>query len=371
MHGTIQNTTTTQRKKIGLALQGGGARGAFTGGVLKNLLNSQNFNHTFDISAITGTSAGAAMAVLTAYGLQKSGPQEAISLIDSYWNSIKEINPALDYFNEITSHPISAYNPAIPTYPNLPEQADMIKVAENLHQTISSCNPLLGTLMHDNIALFKKATNLPGAALKEHLKSVLNAHITNWEVIQNGDIDLFINAVTYDPETKTPYHKIFNKEAITADTVIASSTLDFMGGHTIDENIYFDGGNWANPCTNDIINTGIDHVAIVALQKATERSSTPAHQREVRNSHNKPGHELVLEGIRGHAAYLENTTNLTISMIELDVQEHWDNTSKLNTGTKHIEELKSKSGSPTNEWIEKYCIPEPNTDTEEPMLVNM
>jgi NTE family protein len=56
-------------KHIGLALQGGGAHGAFTWGVLDRLLEVDELV----ADGIVGTSAGAVNAVVTAYGLHIGG----------------------------------------------------------------------------------------------------------------------------------------------------------------------------------------------------------------------------------------------------------------------------------------------------------
>lgn len=52
------------KRKLNLALQGGGAHGAFTWGVLDNLLEDGRF----EIDGISGTSAGAMNAVCLADG---------------------------------------------------------------------------------------------------------------------------------------------------------------------------------------------------------------------------------------------------------------------------------------------------------------
>ena len=49
-------------RKIGLALQGGGAHGAFTWGVLERLLEEESL----EFEGITGTSAGAMNALMLA-----------------------------------------------------------------------------------------------------------------------------------------------------------------------------------------------------------------------------------------------------------------------------------------------------------------
>jgi NTE family protein len=62
-----------RRKRINLALQGGGAHGAFTWGVLDQLLDDPRLA----IEGISGTSAGALNAVVLADGLARGGPPEA------------------------------------------------------------------------------------------------------------------------------------------------------------------------------------------------------------------------------------------------------------------------------------------------------
>src|ERR1044071_5987551 len=62
------------RKKINLGLQGGGAHGAFTWGVLDHLLSDERI----DIEGISGTSAGAINAVMLADGLARGGRQRAV-----------------------------------------------------------------------------------------------------------------------------------------------------------------------------------------------------------------------------------------------------------------------------------------------------
>ena len=72
------------RKHIDLALQGGGAHGAFTWGVLDALLEDGRL--AFD--AISGTSAGAMNAVALADGLTRGGPERAREQLHTFWRAI-------------------------------------------------------------------------------------------------------------------------------------------------------------------------------------------------------------------------------------------------------------------------------------------
>lgn len=72
-------------KVINLALQGGGAHGAFTWGVLDRILEDERIF----IAAISGTSAGAMNAVVCAYGLVKTGQRAgARQALADFWRAV-------------------------------------------------------------------------------------------------------------------------------------------------------------------------------------------------------------------------------------------------------------------------------------------
>src|SRR3954452_11824947 len=71
-------------RRLSLALQGGGAFGAFTWGVLDRLLEEGDL----ELDAISGASAGAINAVLLASGLAKGGPEEARASLERFWSSV-------------------------------------------------------------------------------------------------------------------------------------------------------------------------------------------------------------------------------------------------------------------------------------------
>jgi NTE family protein len=70
----------------GSALQGGGSHGAFTWGMLDNLLEDSRL----DIGAITGTSAGAMNAVVLAEGYLEGGRAGARKNLARFWRSIRD-----------------------------------------------------------------------------------------------------------------------------------------------------------------------------------------------------------------------------------------------------------------------------------------
>src|SRR5215469_6146084 len=72
------------RRRIALALQGGGSHGAFTWGVLDRLLQVERF----EIVGISGTSAAAMNAGILADGLRRGGAEEARKALSRYWQDV-------------------------------------------------------------------------------------------------------------------------------------------------------------------------------------------------------------------------------------------------------------------------------------------
>ena len=76
-----------QPKKIKLALQGGGAHGAFTWGVLDRLLDDPRL----EIEGVCGTSAGAMNAAVLVDGLGRGGRDGAKALLRIFWERLSRV----------------------------------------------------------------------------------------------------------------------------------------------------------------------------------------------------------------------------------------------------------------------------------------
>src|SRR5205085_939907 len=71
-------------KTLSLALQGGGAHGAFTWGVLDRLLEDERLN----FEGVVATSAGAMNAAVLAYGLVEGGREGARKALANFWRRV-------------------------------------------------------------------------------------------------------------------------------------------------------------------------------------------------------------------------------------------------------------------------------------------
>lgn len=68
------------KKRLSIAMQGGGAHGAFTWGVLDRLLQEKDLV----VEGVSGTSAGAMNAMSTAQGILEGGNEGARKFMDKY-----------------------------------------------------------------------------------------------------------------------------------------------------------------------------------------------------------------------------------------------------------------------------------------------
>ncbi|MBI3454093.1 MAG: patatin-like phospholipase family protein [Rhodospirillales bacterium] len=85
--GTASSTSAAAATKtINLALQGGGAHGAFAWGVLDRLFEDERIA----IEGLSATSAGAMNAVVAAHGFTAGGRAGARQALDDFWRAISE-----------------------------------------------------------------------------------------------------------------------------------------------------------------------------------------------------------------------------------------------------------------------------------------
>src|SRR6476659_9168422 len=81
--GEPSQANRPETKRINLALQGGGAHGAFTWGVVDQLLADGRI----EIAGVSGASAGAINAVMIADGLARGGNEEARKRLAAFWRA--------------------------------------------------------------------------------------------------------------------------------------------------------------------------------------------------------------------------------------------------------------------------------------------
>lgn len=238
-------------KTIGLALQGGGAHGALTWGVLDRLLADDRLQ----IAAVSGTSAGAMNAVVFADGLEKGGREGARTALAAFWRAVSDAarfspiqrtswdwltgnfsldsSPGYHFFDQMTRLLApSQFNPF-----------DINPVRDFLHQTIDFGRVNCCSAMQ----VFVTATNV-----------------------------------------RTGRGRIFRQGEISVDTVMASSCLPFIfRAVEIGDEAYWDGGYIGNPAIYPLVDhPGFRDILIVQINPM-RRNDLPVTARDIMNRVNE------------------------------------------------------------------------------------
>ena len=206
--------------KINLALQGGGAHGAFTWGVIDRLLEEK----LLSFEGISGTSAGAMNAVMLAEGWRLGGSQGARDKLDEFWGAIS----ALDYGKV------------------LPEQLE-------------------GSMARLWLYAMKYVSPYDINKLDINPLRDLVSQLVDFEQLSlDSPFKLFLAAT----EVSTGKLKIFREPELTVNHVLASACLpNIHKAIEIDGLNYWDGGFSANPAIFPLIyDCDSDDVLIVLLQ---------------------------------------------------------------------------------------------------------
>jgi NTE family protein len=238
-------------KKINLAMQGGGAHGAFTWGVLDSLLADPRI----EIEGISGASAGAINAVMLADGLARGGPQEARKRLADVWRAVSSNGDLSELQRTVTDRLLSF----VP-YEGSPAQA-----------------------WFDTLSRFWSPYDFNPLNINP-LKDVIERFVDFEALRSSSGLKLFISATN----VFTGRLRIFPREKITVEVVMASSCLPMVfQAVEIDRIPYWDGGYMGNPAIFPFFRTtDTDDVVIVSINPL-ERDMTPRTQGEIMNRINE------------------------------------------------------------------------------------
>ena len=236
---TAKPSGTPDRRSICLALQGGGAHGAFQWGVLDRLLEAD----CLDIRAVTASSAGAINAAALVSGLATGGPAGARAALDKLWRETNQSggkNPFGD--SSIWSSALT---------PNWLKDSPMWRASETLAMSMSPYE-------------FNPFNHNP-------LDRVLKASI-DFEAVRASDIKLFIAATA----VRHAKSRVFTSSEITDQVLLASSCLPHLfQAVEIEGEPYWDGGYLANPPLWPLFYEDTPDDVLLITLNAFERPDTP------------------------------------------------------------------------------------------------
>jgi NTE family protein len=214
---------SASRAPLGLALQGGGAHGAYTWGVLDALLESGRFR----FEAISGTSAGAMNALALADGWMRGGADGARESLAAFWRAVGT---------------------------RLPFEHWLVGSDDN-----PGLAPGLRALMHWTRLLSPYQLNPLGL---NPLRELLGAQIDFERLRSRRAPHLFIAAT----HANSGRLRLFGNDELSVNAALASACLPTLHHAVmIDGEPYWDGGYSANPALFPLVRAGVTDLLIVAL----------------------------------------------------------------------------------------------------------
>jgi NTE family protein len=242
---------------IDLALQGGGAHGAFTWGVLDRLLEEPWLR----IDGISGTSAGAMNAAVLAHGHIKDGADGARAGLEDFWRKVS----CAARFSPFQRSPLDVLlgRWTLDHSPFFVAMDIMARVVSPYNVNPMGANPLRAIL----------------------------AETVDFGLLSQSPIKLFVTATN----VRTGRGRVFRNVEITPDVLLASACLPTMfQAIEIDGEIYWDGGYAGNPTMTPLVRECDSRDTILVQINPVERPGTPRSAREVLNRLNEVSFNAVL-----------------------------------------------------------------------------
>jgi NTE family protein len=305
-----KSTAAAAVKTLNLALQGGGAHGAFTWGVLDRLLEEERLS----FEGVVATSAGAMNACVMAYGMAEGGRSGGQKALANFWRRISHamaFSPpaaAVDFFTRVFSpyqfNPLG-FNP----------------LRHVLEETVD-----FAALAHD------------------HCRIKLNVCATN---VRSGKV------------------KVFGNDEITADAILASACLPFLfQAVEIGGEAYWDGGYMGNPAIFPLIkNCNAPDILIVHVNPI-HRPELPVSAMEIMNRVNEISfnsslmREMQTIAFKTHLVERGMAKDLNLKRLHIhailadDITARLDVASKMDAGWDFLVDLHAAGRDHAGKWLE-------------------
>ena len=313
---------------VDFALQGGGAHGAFTWGVLDRLLEES----WLEIEAFSGTSAGAMNAAILVDGHAAGGRDGAKEALEKFWRAVSDA--AL--MSPFQRHPVDV---------------------------------LLGRWTLDNSPTFIAADLAarmfspydlnPGGS--NPLGDILAARI-DFDRLAKAPIKLFVTATN----VRTGRGRVFRNAEVTPDALLASACLPTMfQAVEIDGDAYWDGGYSGNPTLTPLVRECKSDDTILVAINPVERPGTPRTARDILNRLNEISFNSVLLKELRMAALLRQTADpgseegqhwaaMRIHLVRSQLMAELAASSKLNAEWAFLTMLRDEGRKAAETFLGKY-----------------
>ena len=320
----------TQKPSLSLALQGGGAHGAYTWGVLDRLLEAG-----IRIDGISGTSAGAMNAVALAHGWTAGGADGARAALADFWQAVGDSVP---FHVELLNSLNSTTDGALPTPMNV--MMGFMRLFSPYQLNPFDLNPL---------------------------RDVVRAQFDFERLRRECPLKLFIAATT----VRTGKVKLFHTAELSESALLASACLPTLHHAVeIDGEHYWDGGFTANPAIYPLLYECATPDILMVLLNPLQRDDAPRSAEDISARSMELGFSTTfLREMRmiAHARqYIAETAGWMplgrlerklvgqrFHLIEARELAEAGSASKLNAASGFLTELHTLGRSRADEWLRK------------------
>lgn len=233
-----------------LGLQGGGAHGAFTWGVLDRLLEEPWLGY----DGVSGTSAGAMNAAVMIDGYAAGGAEGARHALERFWRAVSDAAQ----FSPFRRGPLEVLTGSWTL-----DYSPLFVAMDMAARLVSpyDANPF--------------GTN--------PIEKILNDCI-DFERLKSAPIKLFVTATN----VRTGRGRVFRNADVSPHVLLASACLPTLfQAVEIDGEAYWDGGYSGNPSIAPLIRECASHDTIIVQINPIERPGTPRTAREIHNRLNE------------------------------------------------------------------------------------
>ncbi|QYZ68998.1 patatin-like phospholipase family protein [Neotabrizicola shimadae] len=242
---------------VDLGLQGGGAHGAFTWGVLDRLLEED----WLEFDGVSGTSAGAMNAAVFVDGLAAGGREGARMALERFWRRVADAGRTSPMQRGLIERMLGLWTlDYSPVFLALEASARMISPYD-LHAVTG--NPL----------------------------ETILAECVDFDRLSRAPTKLFVNATN----VRTGRGRIFRNAEVTPEVLLASACLPTMfQAVEIDGDAYWDGGYSGNPSITPLVRECRSHDTILVQINPIRRPEPPRTARDIQNRLNEIAFNSVL-----------------------------------------------------------------------------
>lgn len=315
------------KKTIKLALQGGGAHGAFTWGVLDQLLADGRI----EIEAVSGASAGAMNAVILADGLADGGPEAARKQLNEFWKGI-----SLDG--------------------DVPEVArGTLDAMFKVWGMALDANPMVSYLKQNTSPYQFNPFDI------NPLRDILIKKVDFARLRAHSPVRLYISATNVE----TGKGVLFKDHELTVDHVLASACLPALFKTVmIDGTPYWDGGFAGNPPLYPLYPGRCDDIMLVQINPSV-RKGVPRTHAEIQDRINEIAFntpmmlemraiEFVARLLDNGVLEAENYKRVRMHRIAMAETVHESAATKMSTDLAFLTSLKSAGQSACEAWLERH-----------------